>query len=95
MKTANIVKKLTHILLLILYAAYTRMTAEVSVQIANVRAWSAVTDAAFWLFEIQKAHQEILPELGATLLYTCRVNLSVTKFCTKLKPADAATNNCQ
>ena len=38
MKTANIVKKLTHILLLILYAAYTRMTAEVSVQIANVRA---------------------------------------------------------
>ena len=39
-KTANIVEKgaHTHILLLILYAAYTRMTAEVSVQIANVRA---------------------------------------------------------
>lgn len=70
------------------------MTAEVSVQIANVRAWSAVTDVA-WLFEFQKASQAILPELGGILLYTCRVNLSVAKFCIKLKTAVAATNNCQ
>jgi hypothetical protein len=33
----------THVLLLILYAAYPRMTADVNVQTANVRAWSPVT----------------------------------------------------
>lgn len=36
-------RRKTHVLLLILYAAYPRMTADVNVQTANVRAWSAVT----------------------------------------------------
>jgi len=41
------------------------------------------------------AFKPIPPALGDTLLYSLRVNLRVAKFCTKLKTAVVATNNCQ
>lgn len=85
----------TYILLFMLYAAYPRMTAEVNVQTAKVRAWRAVTDVSRDERRLKMETESGIPEVGDTLLYIRRVNLRVTRFWAKLKTAIVATMSCQ
>lgn len=71
------------------------MRADVSVQIPNVLAWSAVTELACVSEKVVKTTKRIeLPVVGGILLYMRLVRASVVKFCAKLNPAVIATNNC-